>query len=187
MLAAGAGIDNGEAVYVSSRPAYMLAPYHADDGNCEVEYTCVDSGREAAQEYVDSGDWGDSNGSTTYIDVSVWRNAFVLDVLSDAQLERINEESHTIAIEPEEPACIADDHDWQSPYEVLGGLEENPGVHGHGGGVIIREVCANCGRYRITDTWAQRRDTGEQGLRSVSYEDADEASSEWVESLAEAE
>jgi hypothetical protein len=85
----------------------------------------------------------------------------------------------TIEIEAE-PDCEAEEHDWQSPYEVVGGVKENPGVRGHGGGVIIKECCAHCGRYRFTDTWAQRRDTGEQGLRRVSYEDADEVSREWM-------
>jgi hypothetical protein len=56
-----------------------------------------------------------------------------------------------------------------SPYAVLGGLRENPGVQGHGGGVTIHRVCAHCGCLRIYDSWAQRRDTGEQGLASTSY------------------
>lgn len=87
----------------------------------------------------------------------------------------------TVTIEPIEPECAGEhDHDWRSPYSVLGGIKENPGVWGHGGGVILREVCAHCGRYRITDTWAQRKDTGEQGLESVKYEDADEASLAWA-------
>jgi hypothetical protein len=51
--------------------------------------------------------------------------------------------------------------------------------------VMIREVCAHCGRYRVTDTWANRG--AEQGYTDVSYEDADESSMEWVDSLAESE
>src|SRR5690606_20815209 len=42
-------------------------------------------------------------------------------------------------------------------------------------------VCAYCGHYMIIDTWAQRRDTGEQGLRSVEYREPDEISREWAE------
>jgi hypothetical protein len=52
---------------------------------------------------------------------------------------------------------------------------------GHGGGVIIREVCAHCGKYRVTDTWAQRMDTGAQGLEAVEYREADDASLAWIE------
>ena len=55
-------------------------------------------------------------------------------------------------------------------------------MQGHGGGVIIREVCAHCGAYQVTDTWAERSDTGEQGLRSVKYLEAGKASLGWIES-----
>lgn len=51
----------------------------------------------------------------------------------------------------------------------------------HGGGVVVREVCAVCGCYRETDSWAQRPDTGEQGLKSIAYEEADDASLAWIE------
>jgi hypothetical protein len=86
----------------------------------------------------------------------------------------------TTTIDPDEPDCTGDGHDWQSP-EMLGGLSENPGVVGHGGGVIVTEVCAHCGRYRTTDTWAQNRSTGEQGLTSVEYTVADNRSEQWIE------
>jgi hypothetical protein len=85
-------------------------------------------------------------------------------------------------VDPEEPDCSAADHDWCSPIEVVGGIDSNPGVWGHGGGVKITEVCRHCGGYRITDTWAQRQDTGEQGLESVEYHEADDASLAWVDS-----
>jgi len=87
----------------------------------------------------------------------------------------------TTTIQPPAPACARGrDHQWRSPYSVLGGIAENPGVWGKGGGVIIREVCAHCACYRVTDTWAQDRSTGEQGLTEVSYEEADDASLAWV-------
>ena len=75
-------------------------------------------------------------------------------------------------IEPVGPDCpSADGHDWTSAVEIEGGLDENPGVQGHGGGVIITEHCSRvgCAARRVTDTWAQDRETGEQGLREVSY------------------
>jgi len=78
--------------------------------------------------------------------------------------------THTFSIDPEVPSCKDDNqHDWQSPYHLLGGLKENPGVWGNGGGVIINEVCMVCGCLRSTNTWAQDPTTGEQGLESVSY------------------
>lgn len=123
-----------------------------------------------ARDSVDRGNYSDCEGTTLYIDVRV-RNVITGENDSD-----------TVTLQPEEPNCEdGQEHDWRSPYSVLGGLKENPGVWGHGGGVIIKTVCANCGRYRITDTWAQRPDTGEQGLDSTSYEDADEVSLAWIE------
>jgi hypothetical protein len=113
---------------------------------------------EEARSNVDRSNYNDAEG-TLYIDIRV-----------DCE-ESGESETGTVTLEAEEPECSHDDgHDWQSPYSLLGGLKENPGVWGHGGGVIIREVCLRCGCEKVTDTWAQRRDTGEQGLTEVSYE-----------------
>jgi hypothetical protein len=90
-----------------------------------------------------------------------------------------------IAINPAEPKCTAKEHDWRSPYSVLGGNKENPGVSASGGGVVIKEVCAHCGTYRVTDTWAQNPENGIQGLESVTYEQADDVSQEWIASRSE--
>ncbi len=73
--------------------------------------------------------------------------------------ESVPSETLTITIEPDEPQCSHDDgHVW-----------EETGVRGNGGGVICTDICAHCGTRRVTDTWAQRRDTGEQGLASTKY------------------
>jgi hypothetical protein len=151
--------------------------YICNDTDTEIEIQAT-SPTEAAQQYVDGGDWGSS-------DETRWVNVRVVPV--DENGEQLEEEGETITItiDPTEPACSEDEHDWQSPHEVVGGLEENPGVWGHGGGATITEVCPHCGAYRITDTWAQNPETGEQGLESVEYREADDASLAWVESLKE--
>ena len=79
----------------------------------------------------------------------------------------------------EAPDCEkGHDHDWCSP-QWLGGLSENPGVWGsRHGGVRIKEVCAHCGRYRITDTGATDSAAGQQ-CESVEYREPDEASLAW--------
>ncbi len=98
--------------------------------------------------------------------------------MSDAMTQR------TLKLHPAAPDCAeGHEHDWQSPYEIVGGIRDNPGVWGHGGGVIYREVCAHCGAYKITDTWATRPDNGVQGLTSVCYEPATPDSVAWAESL----
>ena len=146
----------------------MSAIYVCDDGNAPVEIS-ADSADEAAAVYVSAGDWGDHP-------TTIWVRVWVYP--EDDEDDR---ESHLIPVHPEAPDCIdPHDHDWQSP-EWLGGCEENPGVWGHGGGAIIREVCARCGVYRRTDTWAQDPDTGEQGLESIEYLESDTASEMWVE------
>lgn len=111
--------------------------------------------RDAAESWIREGSYETTR--TTWIDA--WIDG-----------EDGTDEQLTVAIDPQEPACSAGDHDWQAPHEIVGGLEENPGVRGHGGGVTIHEVCMHCGCARLTDTWATRPDTGQQGLRSVSYE-----------------
>lgn len=157
----------------------VLPGCRADDGNAEVEYELADTAAEAAREYVNDGDWGDRS-TTSWIRVYVWRMGLYLEdgAVNEATIDR---EPHTVMLAAEEPECEeGEDHDWQSPLRVVGGIAENPGVWGHGGGVIITEVCAHCGTYRVTDTWAQDPETGEQGLRSVEYRDADDASLAWA-------
>ena len=153
-----------------------MTKYMCDDGNAEIEIE-AESAEEAAQEYVDGGDWGDRS-ETCWIDV------YVTPVGDDGEAITDERERITITLDAEEPECEdGQEHDWRSPYSLLGGVKGDPGVWGHGGGVLIKEVCAHCGRYKVTDTWAQRPDTGEQGLDSVEYMDADEDSLAYVERL----
>lgn len=142
-----------------------MKTYRCTDGNAEIDIQ-AESAKAAAAEYVAGGDWGGGNET---IWVNVWAE-------EDGVRTR-----HKIAIEPEAPDCDADEHDWASPIEVVGGIQENPGVMGNGGGVVITEVCRHCGCYRITNTWAQDMSDGTQGLESVEYREADEASLAWVE------
>lgn len=151
-------------------PVFLVDGWFADDGNCEVHYSYADSGRKAAREYVDGGDWGDRSDGTIWVRVSAWQEVRSVDSDGQVVTGRACEDSHTIALDPDEPECPEGEHDWQSPHEIVGGIKSNPGVWGNGGGVIITEVCMRCGCGRHTDTWAQDPDTGEQGLRSVRYE-----------------
>lgn len=148
----------------------------ADDGNAEVEYPSCDTLNEAANEYVEDGDWGDQS-STNWIDVYAWRRWTLGKVVHDE-----DRECFTVEIDPEEPECTEEKHDWCSPHDVVGGIKENPGVWGNGGGLIINEVCRHCGCLKTIDTWAQRRDNGEQGLSSVIYDDGNHQYRDaWIE------
>jgi len=76
----------------------------------------------------------------------------------------------TVTLHPEEPECSRAAHSWCSPHVLVGGDKSNPGVRGHGGGVLIHEVCQHCLVSRHRDTWAQNPEDGEQGLESISYD-----------------
>lgn len=129
-----------------------------------VAWVCRDEGGEeiirattaarAAARYVESGSWGESE-TTRWIDVYVRRAARGHeDDLWDCC---------TVTLQPDEPRCSADGgHRWRAEH-----------VAGSGGGVRITDECARCGLVRTVDTWAQRPDTGEQGLRSLTYRRAD--------------
>ena len=120
---------------------------------------------------------------TTY-----WVSLRISSVDEDEDPDEEEYESLSYAVNPVEPPCEEfDDHKWCSPHEVLGGMPQNPGLAGKGGSTVRTEVCSNCGRYRIDDDWAQNPDTGEQGLDSINYSDADETSLEWIENRRQEE
>ena len=118
----------------------------------------VREAKKEARETVDRANYNMEDNETCWIDIYV------------NYVETDESESVTVQLDPDEPECSEPEHDWQAPYHLVGGIEENPGVQGHGGGVIANEVCMHCGCGRVTDTWAQRPDNGEQGLETVEYE-----------------
>ena len=138
-----------------------LTVYHCDDGNAKIEIEAA-SAVEAAQEYVDGGDWGDGNEGVTE---TKWVSVYVWAERSDDEGHE-DRECYTIALEPDELKCSASEHFWQ---EIS--------VWGHGGGVIVTEQCSHCGLQMVTDTWAQNPETGIQGLRSVSYDASEQNTS----------
>lgn len=137
---------------------------YADDGNAEVSYDGM-SEEDVARTYAYDGDWGVYK-TTTWVTIYTWREA----IDDEGNIVELGRDIHTVAIDPNEPRCSEEDHDWQRPHKIVGGIEDNPGVQGHGGGVYITEVCMHCGCKKVTDSWAQNPETGEQGLDSVSYE-----------------
>lgn len=111
-----------------------------------------------AIDWARDGDWDTSRG-TVHCTVEV-----------SCELTGEEDSAH-VSIDQDEPDCLSgEDHDWQSPYEIVGGCKTNPGVWGNGGGVLITEVCMTCGCAKLTDTWAQDPHTGTQGLTEVTYE-----------------
>lgn len=129
--------------------------------------------RQQVNDYFEGDSFSDS---TKWIEIQVARN----------KQGRINEdtiESTTVTQHPPMPDCNKSEHSWETPYSLVGGDRNNPGVFGSGGGVISTEVCEHCGVYRVKDTWAQNPSNGEQGLTSIEYRRADEASLEWIATM----
>lgn len=168
------GIENLATEPGKGRPKNMNTKYLCSDENGEIEVEAT-SPEEAAQWFADAADWGDFTKT-------IWVDVRVTPISDDGEPIEDEREHITITLDPEEPPCVGGkEHEWCSPYEVVGGLKENPGVWGHGGGVIITEACPHCGRYRVTDTWAQNPADGSQG-HTIEYRKPDEASLAWVRS-----
>lgn len=151
--------------------------YREDSGWEEaLRATTMTAAVQEAEALLLDGDW-DASGGT------IWPQALVVQLDDDG--DEVDRQWVRVTVDPDEPPCEdADGHDWQSPHEVVGGLKENPGVTGHGGGVVITEVCSRCGVYRERDTWASDPSTGEEGLDWVSYRHPDGVSEAYRDRLA---
>ena len=124
--------------------------------------TVANSLADALAEAVDNVDR--ANYDSTDRDRTLW-------VTVAAECELTGESgSEIVTVEPDEPDCSEQEHDWCSDHAIVGGLKENPGVWGKGAGVIIHEVCRHCRCARITDTWSQCPETGQQGFETVRYD-----------------
>ena len=118
-----------------------------DEGNYPTEVQ-AETAEDAAQAFVDGGDWP-TESKTYWISVNV---------REESDEDGDDEESIRVAIEPTEPECTEDAHEYG-----------DSAVRGHGGGVVLTSMCEHCGLQKITDTWAQCRVTGDQGLDSTEY------------------
>jgi len=139
--------------------------FFVNDGSAGI-YVDAASPREAAEEYVRTSEWPESS-ATSWVRVRVSHR-----VPSRRGITEIDDGVYFVPIDPKEPPCTEgplDPHEWDLRSEV-----------GHGAGLIVTEVCTRCGVRRVTDTWATDPETGRQGLRSVRYEPADDASLAWV-------
>jgi len=69
-------------------------------------------------------------------------------------------------------------HKWVYPYQVVGGLLENPGCWDAGNGAMMtKAVCSKCGKYRVEiRSYCGERD----GDKRVTFRPADKVSLEWL-------
>lgn len=126
-----------------------------DGGSTEtIEATDLDDAREQAQEWAEGGEWNLDAGPA-HIDVRIELDGETVDCV-------------TVHLEQTAPPCgdrsSKRAHEW-TPQQS--GCAENPGVHGHDGGVRIYEVCSHCGQERVTDTAAT--DHSGRSCEEVTY------------------
>lgn len=137
--------------------------FEEGEGYGEVEAADAAAALQVACANVDRANYGDGD-ATLWIDVRV----------SNPETGEAAEAE--VQLDPEPPRCTSPKgHQWEAPWPLVGGLKENPGVWGHGAGVILHRVCPHCGTRAITDTWATRPDTGVQGYTTVRYAPEEEA------------
>lgn len=164
------GVD-GEVVYWPDAVGAVIEEgWYASEDSAEEHFPHATSARAAREEYVAGYD---QSSETQHVDVRAWRRVHVL--LADGSVviddDEYDDGRELVEVEAAEPSCIDDQtHSWCSPHQIVGGSRDNPGVWGHGGGVVIVEACRDCGCGRRLDTWAQDSATGQQGLQAEEYE-----------------
>lgn len=110
-----------------------------DESGFEVEIGAI-SAQEAADEYIDGGDYGTIETGEWSARHHVWARDQEGGVMF-----------RPVIVDPPEPPCTHErGHRWS---------EGEP--RGHGGGVILRRVCSRCGITWTTDTWHPDRQSGE--------------------------
>jgi hypothetical protein len=138
--------------------------YVADDGNYSMMIEASNP-KEAAEKYVDGGDWG-INTKTSWVRIYVWggwrkEKNVIMHGLHSNHKKYIG--SYRIEIEPDVIKCYSErGHRW---------ADDGPHCRtwGNGGGVISKEICPRCGLIRISNSWDYDPSTGEQGLISEEY------------------
>jgi hypothetical protein len=128
-----------------------MAVFMVYDEQCRVKIT-ADTAQEAAEEFLN---WleNEPDHETRRASCTV---AHYGDLWGAGEI-------HTIQLDPTEPPCIDDDgHAWTAPYDIVGGLPENPGVFGRGAGVRIHKICSRCGQHHFIDTSAEDVSSGER-------------------------
>ncbi len=153
---------------------------------------------EQGREWIEQGDWSSEDGTYRTITLPCCVREIVRYRSEPLPGESIDEDAtadndaHDCSGEysDELPECDASDdgeHDWQSPYSLVGGIRENPGVWSNGGtSMSYKEVCAICGKYKIKTSKGSQCNPDEARV-VIEIQDADEASLAWIMSrLAEA-
>jgi len=164
--------QNNSLPIIGDWEEYVTRFHLSDDGSSEeIESDDMDSAKEEAEELWKGGDWDEKCRISVRIQEIDWDDNDVGD-------------PEWIAVEcgedPASPDCDEDDHEWETPHAVVGGLDSNPGCWSTGGtSMKFKSVCKHCGIYRIEHHTGAQYNPGE--VDTVEYEDADEDSLKFVE------
>jgi hypothetical protein len=153
-----------------------------DSGASEIiEAESLEAALEAAREWASEGSYDERVMVKVYVD----------EIDADGEAIPGEHASDEVAAGPEpkpkETECGADDndHEWDSPLELVGGCRENPGVFSTGGTSFRYEyICSKCGMYKTVCTSGTQRNPGELD-QSVEYSQADSRSLGWAKALDE--
>ena len=105
-----------------------------------------------------------------------WEGSHISSILKTGDMEEYKIDSFEGYISQDEPKCISENgHHWAATYEREGGIKENPGVWGHGAGVILHDHCTRCNVIRKKDTWGTNPFDGTHGHEMITYGEAENA------------
>lgn len=142
-----------------------------DDGNTEsIDAYTMEEAIEQAIEIWQDGSWD----GKCLIEVRVVQYGWG-DEIEDADYVEVE-----CGEDPTPPDCDDNkEHDWCSPYEVVGGLKENPGVWSKGGTTFVfKKVCSRCGCVKIETNYGAQRNPSQ--CDTVEYDTQDLSALVWV-------
>ncbi len=153
---------------------YVMRFSVSDDWYSEaIEADCMESALETAREIYQSGSWDAKCIISLVVQEIDWDDQPV----GNSEIIEVE-----CGEDPEPPECAEGcEHDWCSPYEVVGGLKESPGVWSLGGTTIhTSEVCSHCGWFRKHTAYGAQRNPGQ--CDHVEYDEPSDSSLEWIQS-----
>jgi len=173
----------------------------------DIHAASLDDAIEQGREWIEAGDWSgndeDQDGGKTYrtitLDCCVREIVRYDDSEDDGEAGEIDEQATrdgqsydcSGSYSDELPACEATDapsdddadeqgHVWRSPYSVVGGIKENPGVWSLGGTAMrFVECCRHCGCIKTTKQAGSQRNR-DQPIEIITIEPRTEASEAWL-------
>lgn len=156
----------------------------------DISAVSLEDAIEKGRDWIEDGEWSGCREDGDIIRLGITLDACVRKITHDVGGDDITEEqdAHDCSgsYSDPEPECEeggGDDdggHDWQSPHELVGGIDDNPGVWATGGtSMRFATVCGRCGCYRTENRVGCQRNADDADA-TVEYRDADDDSKAWL-------